>query len=190
MIAALIRGLFHLNNHTRGNKRTRSNDKISEVISHFASVQSNSIALEGSCQSMVLQDAHRKKKHKINLKCIKRLMTKPPSPPPAVVARTHEQKDAWIGGRTDEQTNDEGNTQTDGRTTRLKGSRFSVYLLCEAMSNSIRNDSKKYTKHTINKTQTPCIKHTCIVHSNSLVTRYAQVRSYDIQSDATYFQNM
>jgi len=32
---------------------TRSTDKISEVISHFASVQSNSEALEGSCQSMV-----------------------------------------------------------------------------------------------------------------------------------------
>jgi len=33
--------------------RTRSTDKISEVISHFVSVQSNSEALEGSCQSMV-----------------------------------------------------------------------------------------------------------------------------------------
>ena len=33
--------------------RTRSTDKISEVISHFASVQSNSVALEGSCQSVV-----------------------------------------------------------------------------------------------------------------------------------------
>ena len=33
--------------------RTSSNDKISEVISRFASVQSNSVALEGSCQSMV-----------------------------------------------------------------------------------------------------------------------------------------
>jgi len=32
---------------------TRSNDKISEVISLFASLQSNSVALEGSCQSMV-----------------------------------------------------------------------------------------------------------------------------------------
>ena len=34
---------------------TRSTDKISEVISHFASVQinSDSEALEGSCQSMV-----------------------------------------------------------------------------------------------------------------------------------------
>jgi len=33
--------------------RTRSNDMISEVISLFATIQSNSIALEGSCQSMV-----------------------------------------------------------------------------------------------------------------------------------------
>ena len=33
--------------------RTRSTDKISEVISHFASVQSNSVAQEGSCQSVV-----------------------------------------------------------------------------------------------------------------------------------------
>jgi len=32
---------------------TRSTDKIWEVISHFASVQSNSVALEGSCQSKV-----------------------------------------------------------------------------------------------------------------------------------------
>ena len=35
---------------------TRSTDKISEVISHFTSVQSYSVALElveGSCQSMV-----------------------------------------------------------------------------------------------------------------------------------------
>ena len=28
-------------------------DKISEVISHFANVKSNSVAVEGSCQSMV-----------------------------------------------------------------------------------------------------------------------------------------
>ena len=33
--------------------QTHSNDKISEVISLFASVQSNSVALEGSCQYMV-----------------------------------------------------------------------------------------------------------------------------------------
>ena len=33
--------------------RTLSTDKILKVLSHFASVQSNSIALEGSCQSMV-----------------------------------------------------------------------------------------------------------------------------------------
>jgi len=33
--------------------RTRSTDKILEVILHFASLQGNSIALEGSCQSMV-----------------------------------------------------------------------------------------------------------------------------------------
>ena len=33
--------------------RTRSTDKISEVILHFASVQSNSVGLEGSFQSMV-----------------------------------------------------------------------------------------------------------------------------------------
>ena len=39
--------------HSETKWRTRSNDKISEVISHFASVQSNSVALEGSCQSMV-----------------------------------------------------------------------------------------------------------------------------------------
>ena len=48
MIAALIRGLF-----TRGNKWTHSNDRISEVISHFVRVQSNCVDLEGTCQSMV-----------------------------------------------------------------------------------------------------------------------------------------
>jgi len=53
MIAALICGLFTQIITPRGNKQTRSNDKISEVILHFASVQSNSIALEGSFQSMV-----------------------------------------------------------------------------------------------------------------------------------------
>ena len=39
--------------HSETKWRTSSNDKISEIISHFASIQSNSIATEGSCQSMV-----------------------------------------------------------------------------------------------------------------------------------------
>ena len=43
----------HPSNHTLGNRRTRSNDNISEVISHFANVQSDSVALEGSCQPVV-----------------------------------------------------------------------------------------------------------------------------------------
>mgnify|MGYP006890310215 FL=1 len=52
LIAALIRGLFTQVIIPCGNKQTRSNDKISEVISHFSSIQSNSVALEGSCQAM------------------------------------------------------------------------------------------------------------------------------------------
>ena len=32
---------------------THSTVKISEVVSHFAIVQSNSVALEGSCHSMI-----------------------------------------------------------------------------------------------------------------------------------------
>ena len=39
----------------------RLNDKISEVISHFAGVQSNSVDLEGSCQSMVYRSVMDKK---------------------------------------------------------------------------------------------------------------------------------
>ena len=39
--------------HSEIKWRTRTNDKISEVISNFTSVQSNSVDLEGSCQSMV-----------------------------------------------------------------------------------------------------------------------------------------
>ena len=45
---------------------TRLNDKILEVISHFVSVQSNSVALEGSCQSMVKPADTNSVHHKIN----------------------------------------------------------------------------------------------------------------------------
>jgi len=44
--------------HSETKWRTRSNDKISEVISHFASVQSNSVDSEGSCQSMVYRSVN------------------------------------------------------------------------------------------------------------------------------------
>jgi len=43
--------LSSLNSETKW--RTRSIGTISEVILLFASVQGNSVALEGSCQSMV-----------------------------------------------------------------------------------------------------------------------------------------
>ena len=43
--------LSSLNSETKW--RTRSNGTILEVILLFASVQGNSVALEGSCQSMV-----------------------------------------------------------------------------------------------------------------------------------------
>jgi len=39
--------------HRETKWRTLSSGKISEVISYFVSVQSSSVALEGSCQSMV-----------------------------------------------------------------------------------------------------------------------------------------
>jgi len=45
------KGVILKHNETKG--RTGSADKISKVILHFASVQSNSVALESSCQSMV-----------------------------------------------------------------------------------------------------------------------------------------
>ena len=48
LLLTLIIGIF-----TQTKWRMHSNDKISEIISHFSSVQSNSVAIEGSCQSMV-----------------------------------------------------------------------------------------------------------------------------------------
>jgi len=39
--------------HSETKWQTRSNDKISEVISRNTSIQSNSVALEGSCHFMV-----------------------------------------------------------------------------------------------------------------------------------------
>ena len=45
------KGVISKHNETKG--RTGSADKILKVILHFASVQSNSVALESSCQSMV-----------------------------------------------------------------------------------------------------------------------------------------
>jgi len=44
----------------------RSNDKISKVVSRFASIQSNSVDLEGSCQSVVYRSKlwHIKNYHK------------------------------------------------------------------------------------------------------------------------------
>ena len=46
-------GRYRWIKHSETKWWTRSTDKISEVISQFESIQSNSVTLEGSCQSMV-----------------------------------------------------------------------------------------------------------------------------------------